>query len=510
MYLSKIQAEDIEFDQSDGVTALQAVLDKYGFDHVRDKQGRTFKIGGQLAKKSVPLEPGDGPSRINFTSVVSFGIEAHGEPTAYAKAVEAGDTVEAEAAKEDAAALKAQIWRELHPWEEAGPGPEPEPQEENPDNENRAHAVLSASGANRWMNCPPSARIEAELPDSESPAAAEGTAAHALGEHKIRRLLKQRSTRPVSEYNDDDMEDYTDNYAAFVLDRYQKAQESDRTAVLALEQRLDFSHLVPDGFGTGDAVIIQEGVLEVIDFKYGAGVIVDAWENPQLKLYALGALAQYDLLFDVQEVRMTIYQPRRDNISTFTLEVEELTRWGEEEVKPRAELAAEGGGDFSAGDWCMFCKIKPTCKARAEAALEFAQWEFEDPTELSDAEIAQALRLIPLMRSWAADLEKYALTEAVDHGRQWEGMKVVAGRAVRKYTDPDEVAKRAQAAGYSDIFDRKLITLTKLEKLMGKKDFTEHIGDLVHKPEGKPTLVPVEDKRPELTPRDAGTEFADI
>ena len=519
-YLPKILADDVDFDAPDEVKALDASLTEYGLTHVKDKSGRVWKVLGKLNRKSVPLNnAGDGPQRINFTSVSSFGVMSPPGPTDYAKAVEAGDTVAAEEAAQQAREDKANLLASVHATrlaEEPAPAPEPAPaaaadQEPTPatPGAERDHAVLSASGAHRWLNCPPSALLEDEADDTAGAAAEEGTAAHALGEHKIRRALKLRSQRPTSTYEDDAMGDYTDNYATYVLDRWEQAVAEDPGAVINIEQRLDFSTWVPGGFGTGDCLIASGDKLTVIDFKYGAGVIVDAYENPQMKLYALGALDALGFMFDFHDVEMVIYQPRRDNISSFTLTVDELTEWATETVAPRAKLAAKGEGQFNPGEWCQFCNIKATCRARAEKNLEIAQWEFEDPTELTDEELAEALRLAPMAKKWIADLERWATDQALNQNHVLPGFKLVAGRSVRTYIDPDEVAAAAEQAGYTDIWDKKLLTLTKMEKLMGKAEFKQVLGHLVHKPEGKPTLVPQDDKRPAITARDAVSEFTD-
>lgn len=369
------------------------------------------------------------------------------------------------------------------------------------------HALLSASGAHRWLNCTPSARLESDEPESTSAAAEQGTAAHALAEHKLRRALKQRSKRPVSTWIDDEMETLTDDYVAYVQEHISLAEETCGDPQVLIEQRLDFSHVVPGGFGTGDCVIIAEPTLQIIDLKYGQGVLVEAERNPQLMLYALGALHTFGDLYDIERVAVTIYQPRRGNVDTWEISVTELEHWAEAEVKPKAELAAAGEGEFCPGSWCQFCKIAPTCRARAEANLALARLEFAPPAELSDSEIADVLARIPQLKTWAADVEAYALSQAVNQGKRWTGFKLVAGRSIRKYTSETDVAAAAEAAGYRDIYDRKLITLTAMERLMGKPAFNEILGDLVIKPAGKPTLVPASDKRPALDLVSAATDF---
>ncbi len=370
------------------------------------------------------------------------------------------------------------------------------------------HALLSASGAHRWLNCPPSAILESREPDSTSEAAEQGTVAHALAEWKLRRALHHAPTvKPVSDWIDQEMEHLTDDYVAFVQEHVSLAREACGDPQVLIEQRLDFSHVVPGGFGTGDCVIIAEPTLHIIDLKYGQGVLVEAAHNPQLMLYALGALHAFGDLYDVDTIAVTIYQPRRGNVDTWETSVADLEAWADSEVKPKAELAAAGGGDFCPGAWCQFCRIAPTCRARAEANLALAKHEFASPVELSDGEIADVLARLPLLKSWASDVEAYALSLAVNQGKTWDGFKLVAGRSVRRYTDETKVAQAAQAAGYADIYDKKLITLTAMERLMGKATFADILGDLVVKPAGKPTLVRESDKRPALDMSSAQTEF---
>ncbi|MBR4000066.1 MAG: DUF2800 domain-containing protein, partial [Clostridia bacterium] len=232
------------------------------------------------------------------------------------------------------------------------------------------HALLSASSSHRWLNCSPSARLEQEFDDTESTAAAEGTAAHALCEHKLKKALKRRSKKPVSEYDCDEMDAYTDDYVEFVMEAVEEAKQNCSDPLVLIEQRLDFSCNVPEGFGTGDCVIVADGLLHIIDFKYGQGVLVEAEENPQMMLYALGALRLFDALYDIEEISMTIFQPRRDNISTWTITVDDLMSWTENVLKPRAELAFRGEGEYIPGSWCTFCKAAVKCRARPEAKLQ--------------------------------------------------------------------------------------------------------------------------------------------
>lgn len=371
------------------------------------------------------------------------------------------------------------------------------------------HALLSASSAHRWLHCPPSAKLTAGVTEAPSEAALQGTAAHALAEHKLRRALKQQSKHPVSKYEDDEMNAYTNDYVSYVLEQYEQAKQDTPDTAIYIEQHLDFSHVVPGGFGTGDCLIVADGTLHVIDLKYGLGVLVEAEWNPQMMLYSLGALVLFDALYDIEQVALTVFQPRRENVSTWTISVTELNEWAEQTLKPAAELAAKGEGEFCAGYWCQFCRIASTCRARAEANLELAKYEFAPPAELSTDEVADVLAQIPELTRWASDVQDYALSQALS-GERYEGFKMVAGRSIRKYTDETAVAEAAKAAGYKDIYKQSLLTITAMEKLMGKKQFSEILGDLVVKPEGKPTLVPLSDKRPELQISTAADDFTNI
>ena len=371
------------------------------------------------------------------------------------------------------------------------------------------HAILSASSSHRWLNCSPSARLEQEFEDRETEAAAEGTAAHALCEHKLRRALKLQSRRkPISKYDCDEMDLHTDNYVQFVLETLAEARQHCADPLINIEQRLDFSCYVPDGFGTGDCIIISDKTMHVIDFKYGQGVLVEAEQNPQMMLYALGALRLFDSLYDIDEVAMTIYQPRRENISTWTIAIDDLKAWAENELVPKARLAYEGKGEYLPGPWCTFCKAAVKCRARAEEKLRLAQYEFARPPLLTDAEIEDILDKLSDLTSWANEIMAYAQDAALNQGKQWRGWKVVEGRSNRKYSNEEAVIEAANAAGYHDIFRKSLIPLTEMEKLMGKQDFHDILGGLIVKPAGKPTLVPVSDKRPAIT--SANIDFNEI
>ena len=372
------------------------------------------------------------------------------------------------------------------------------------------HAVLSASGSHRWLNCTPSARLELEFENTGSEAAREGTAAHALCEHKLKRALHMRSRHPVSDYDSDEMEECTDAYVDFVMEQYEAAKQVCEDLIILIEQRLDFSCYVPDGFGTGDCLIISDDRLHIIDFKYGMGVLVEAEDNPQMKLYALGALAVYDALYDIREVSMTIFQPRRENVSTWTIPVEDLKGWAENELKPRAKMAYDGEGEYLPGEWCTFCRAAVRCRARAEEKLKLAQTEFRMPPLLTDAEIEDILAVLPDLTKWANEITAYALDTALNHGKEWNGFKVVQGRSVRKYRDEAAVAEAAKEAGYKDIYRQSLIPLTEMQRLMGKDRFEEILGGLITKAPGRPTLVPKSDRRPAMNVSNAINEFYEI
>lgn len=369
------------------------------------------------------------------------------------------------------------------------------------------HAILSASASKRWMNCTPSALLEKQFADEESIYAAEGTAAHALAEHKLKRFLKKRSKRPVSDYDCDEMEECTDDYVSFAMEQIEKAKQSCCDPVVMIEQRLDFSRWVPEGFGTGDLVIVADDTLYIVDLKYGKGIAVSAEWNPQMLLYSLGALELFDSLYDIEKVNMTIHQPRLENVSTFEITVHDLMEWAEQELMPKAKMAAKGEGEFVVGDWCRFCKAKNTCRARAEEYLRLAQMEFKPPELLSEEEIAEVLKVADELAKWSADVYAYAQDEAITHGRVWNGFKLVEGRSNRKYVNEEEVADAAKAAGYEDIYKKSLIGITEMEKMMGKKDFQKILGSLVYKPQGKITLVPESDKRPPIQTETAEADF---
>lgn len=369
------------------------------------------------------------------------------------------------------------------------------------------HALLSPSSAHRWLQCTPSAVLEESFANQSSSAAEEGTAAHALCEYKIKKAIGERCTKPVSEADTVEMQECSDAYAEFVLERYEQAKGRCRDPLLLIEQKVDFSAYVKDGFGTADCIIVSDNTLQIIDFKYGQGVLVDAYENPQMKCYALGALEMYNALYDIKEVVMTIFQPRRDNVSGYTLSVAELLTWAEWVLKPKAEQAIRGKGEFAAGDWCRFCRAKAVCRKRAEENMRLAELEFKPPSLLTDREIEDVLKTLPMLTKWAEDVFSYAAEAAIHHGKEWRGFKVVEGRSIRKYKDETAVIAQAQSHGYTDIFQTRLISMTAMQKLMGKKKFEEILGGLISKSPGKLTLVPETDKRIQVNRLSVNNEF---
>ena len=360
------------------------------------------------------------------------------------------------------------------------------------------HAILSASSSHRWLNCPPSAQLCAAEANKSSPYAQQGTDAHELCEYKVLKSLGRDVSDPTEnlDYFDTEMDDCSDQYCSYVMEQYEEAKKLCGDPQVLVEQTLDFSRWVPMGFGTGDCLIVADKVLHIIDFKYGLGILVDANDNPQMMCYALGALDIYDGIYDIEEVKMTIFQPRRENISTCTMKKEALLSWADEVLKPTAELAIEGKGDFKAGDHCQFCTVKATCRKRAEHNLELARYDFEMPANLDETEIAAILPRIDDLTAWAADIKEYALQQALS-GVAYPGFKVVEGKSNRKYTDEEAVAFVVKDNGY-DPYEKKLLGITAMTSLLGKKKFEELLAGLIAKPPGKPTLVPESDKRPAL------------
>lgn len=380
-----------------------------------------------------------------------------------------------------------------------------------------AHALLSPSAAHRWINCTAAPRLEADVEDKGSEFAAEGTLAHAYCAQKLKAFLglpTEDEAKVIAELNDryhtGEMDEYTDTYKTIVLEKYNAARAKTKDALLLIETRLDFSEYVPDAFGTADAIIIADGTMEVIDFKYGKGVKVSAEDNPQMKIYALGAYEKFSFEYKIDRVRMTIIQPRIENFSEWELSVSELMAWTDGVLTPKAQQAYKGDGPQVPGDWCQFCKVKSSCRALTQKCIEAAK-NHPDPKLISPDELAaDVLPMLATVKTWLAGVEDYALQQALS-GVQLAGWKVVEGRSVRKITDQDGAALALNKAGYktTEIYKpQELRTITDLEKLTGKKQFAAICGDFIEKPQGKPTLAPESDKRPAIDP--LADDFKDV
>ena len=406
------------------------------------------------------------------------------------------------------------------------------------------HAVLSASSSKQWLHCPPSARLQENFPNESSVYAEEGTWAHELCEYKVKKYLHERKKRPQSEFFTEEIEQATDVYAEFVISIIEEMRRNGCEPLCFVEERLDFSNIVPEGFGTGDMIILGKdeqgrGLLHICDYKNGKGVFVDAHENSQMMLYATGALNAYGYIYEIETVRMSIIQPRLENISTYEMSAANLRDWGES-IRPIAQMAFEGKGEQHPGDWCRFCRAKPVCKACMEEALGLAREEFLDldggalaeeaeetdatapynadtstpvfkaPGLVSFAELVKVLPTLHRISSWIESVFAFVSGEAINHGVPVEGYKVVEGRSKRIFTDTKAVIKAAESEGYTDIYKQELLTLTEFEKMMGKKKFAEILGQYVTKPPGKLALVPESDPRPAVDLSTVEDEFESL
>lgn len=371
----------------------------------------------------------------------------------------------------------------------------------------RAHALLSASGASRWINCTPSPRLEEGFENKDSFFSAEGTLAHEFAELNLKKQLKLITPKVYDtlvkpflthECYNNEMQGEVQKHVDYVMQELKVAKKRTKDAILLIEEKVDFSHLVEEGFGTCDDIIIADGVLEVIDLKYGKGVRVSAENNSQLKLYGIGALRAVELLFDIHTVKLTIVQPRLDSISSWEISVEDLELWGETVVKPKALQAYAGEGEQVTGEHCRFCKVKFKCRAIAEQTLEVAKHEFKDPNLLSDSEILDVYKQSDLITNWIASVSEFVFQSALE-GKKWDGFKLVEGRSVRMWKDESEVIKTLETVyDRADFINEKLGGIGQIEKLIGKATFTDVLGSLIIKPAGKPTLAAQDDKRQEL------------
>jgi hypothetical protein len=411
----------------------------------------------------------------------------------------------------------------------------------SPDHGTRKHALLSASGASRWLTCTPSAKLAEGFPDKESVYAAEGTLAHEIAEIGIRLALgwidqdeydallavlrfvadpekNELIDNPLFYY---DMLDEAQIYVDYVIEQYNLNVQKGIATKILIEEKVDLTHFIEDGFGTCDTIIIADGVMEVTDLKFGKGVRVSAEDNPQLKLYGLGALRAYELMYDIHTVRLTIVQPRLDAISTWDISAEDLHKWGAETVTPRAKMAYAGEGDLVPGTHCRWCKAKTRCKALAyqnlaaakRAFAEDADSEPVDPRLLTDDELLEAWSKMPQVEDWLKAVSTYLLDEALA-GRKFEGYKIVEGRSNRVWADAENVRLRLIENGFTadEIMAPpaapKVKGIGEIEKLVGKTKFPDILGDLAIKPKGKPAFVPETDKRPEYTKPSAADIFA--
>ena len=414
------------------------------------------------------------------------------------------------------------------------------------------HALLSASSSKQWLNCPPSARLQENFPNESSVYAEEGTFAHSICEYKVKKYLHERVRRPQSEeFYTEELEQSTDAYYEFVVGVIEEMKQNGCEPLVLVEERVDYSHIAPSGFGTADMLIIGHdtegrGILHICDYKNGKGVFVDAHHNSQMMLYAIGALHAYGYIYPIEIVRMTIIQPRLDNISTYECSREELEAWGES-IKPTAKMAYEGKGEQKAGDWCRFCRAKPVCRACKEEALALCREEFldldagafaedaraaYDDVEESDTtapytpdrsaptfkqpglvsldELTEILPTLNRISSWIESVFAYISSEAINHGIPIRGYKIVEGKSKRVFTDTKAVVETATQNGYTDLYKQQLISLTEFEKMMGKKKFAELLGEFVAKPPGKLALVPESDPRPPVDLSNGVTEEFEV
>lgn len=371
-----------------------------------------------------------------------------------------------------------------------------------------AHAVLSPSAAERWLNCTPSARLELTFPNKTSVAAEEGTLAHELAEVMLSRKLNKfnifqykNRLKEIQAHKlyEPAMLDFIEDYTGRVLECFSTAQAITPDAQIFLESKLNLTDYIEEGFGTGDVIIIADGVLDIRDLKYGKGVPVSADNNKQMLLYALGALRDFDFLYGIHTVRMTIDQPRLDSVSVWEIQVEELMQWAADELKPKAALAFAGEGTYKPGKHCRFCKASAVCKANAEWNLELAKHDFANAALLTDADISDILLRADIFTKWIKSVEEHALYEAVNNAKQWPGFKLVAGKSNRVYSDTKAVATKLLANGInSEVIYKpiELVGITEMTKAIGKSLFDDLLSPLIVKPPGKPTLVPESDKRP--------------
>ncbi len=383
-----------------------------------------------------------------------------------------------------------------------------------------AHALLSASGASRWLECTPSARLEETLPEKTSGYAEEGRLAHEIAELKLRRVLLAPSVFSKAQFNaalkklksrelfQEEMLRHADTYVdyiSYIVHGYQNTPP-----YVTAEKKLRYDAWVPEGFGTGDCIIIGGKNLYVIDFKYGKGVPVDAAENPQMKLYALGALSAYSMLYDIETVYMAIIQPRVfDAPLEWNISKADLLAWAES-IRPIATAAFEGKGEYKTGDWCQFCRARSLCRARAEFYTDLESYKQARPPLISDAEVGEILHRARALASWVKNLEDYGLEQCLT-GDGIPGWKAVEGRGNRVFKDQDTAFATLIESGTEEelLYNRTPLSLAKIEEMLGKAKFKKLLADQIDKAPGKPTLVPESDNREPITRRSAAEDFAE-
>ena len=377
------------------------------------------------------------------------------------------------------------------------------------------HARISPSGAERWIACPPSIRMGDKYPDRESDAARQGTITHKIGELKLKAHMGLISPVQYLEGLNQERKDilfipacekYAEMYADMVLEKFYEAKKLDPGAVLIVEQKIDLSNVIPGGFGFTDATIIAAGIMEQIDLKFGIGVHVSAAENAQQMLYAHGNLDAWDYLYDIKEVRITIYQPRvNEEPDTWITSPAYIRDWCKSVATPAALMAKKGDGVFTPGDHCRFCKARPTCRALAEDNLRIAKGDFKAAEELTEAEISDILLKESQFTGWVKAVKAYAL-ETARNGRKWPGFKLVTGASKRQYADPDAVIQTLTDDAYyaiDQISKRQPLGITEMTEFLGKRIFDKYVAPLTIKPDGAPTLAPLDDSRPEIGSTDS-------
>lgn len=369
-----------------------------------------------------------------------------------------------------------------------------------------AHALLGPSSAARWIACPPSVKLCEQFEDVESEYAKEGSLAHEIAELKVRKLIdpgltSRKFTSAMKKLKDkelyqEEMQGYTDEYVEFIQEQMYSYET---TPHISVEQKVDFSQYVPSGFGTADCILISNDTLHIIDFKYGKGVPVSVENNAQLLLYALGAYLAYEMIFPIEHIKMSIVQPRLNNIDTWECRLDYLLEFAKI-AQEKAAKALKGEGDFNCGEHCKFCKAKSICKERANANLELAKYEFKTADQLTLEEIGEILQKAQDLAKWAEDLKEYALAESLK-GNNVPGWKAVNGRGSRSFTNTDDAIKVLKENGIAEelLYERKYLTLAQMEKVIGKKDFNNLVGNLIVMNAGKPTLVEASDKREAIT-----------